>query len=166
MQSVIPRRPRRNLLLALLAALPLSTAQAYQVGDAVDPAVLQQLGAQPGKVVVVDFFAEWCESCRKELPLISALKSRVNAQNVQFVGIDTDNSEEVAKAFQAEMQAKGALNFPVVNDLEQTLVAQFKPKGFPALYIVQDGKVAKAHLGATPNIDNLIEADLKALTQP
>lgn len=152
---------------ALLLALSSSASQAvaYQVGETVDPTVLSQLTAHPDRTIVVDFFAAWCESCRKELPEISNLNSRTDPEKVVIIGIDTDDSLDVATAFQQEMKAKGALNFPVVNDLDQAMVGHFKPKGFPALYIIKNGKVASAHLGATPSIDAVIEKDLTRIAQ-
>ena len=150
----------------ILVALGLGTAQAalaYNVGDAVDPAVLSRLRVDPAKVTVVDFFAEWCASCRKELPLISAVHGRVDKERVDFLGVDTDDSLKAAEAFQRDMRAKGALSFRALNDPEQSLVAAFKPKGYPALYILKGGKVVREHLGAMPNVDALLDKDLKSL---
>lgn len=150
-------------LLAIAGVLASPGAHAYKTGDSIDPAVLERLGATGGKVTIVDFFAEWCVSCRKELPLISAVNARSDHKKVEFVGIDTDDSAVVADAFQKELKAKNALNFRVVNDPDQSLVGKFKPRGYPALYIIKDGKIVREHLGAMPNVDAVIEQDLKAL---
>jgi thiol-disulfide isomerase/thioredoxin len=147
----------------LAAALCCAPAWALQPGDAIEPALLARLQIDPEKLTVIDFFAEWCQSCRKELPLISAVHGRSNRQQVDFVGVDTDDSLQVAEAFQAELRAKGALSFRVVNDVKQEFVKSFKPKGYPALYVVRGGKVLRAHLGAMPNVDKVLDQDLKAL---
>ncbi|MEK8026631.1 MAG: hypothetical protein RLY78_979 [Pseudomonadota bacterium] len=165
--SVFLSRPQRRALLAAAFAaaatvLPL-TAQAYKPGDAVDPALLQRLRIDPAKVTVLDFFAEWCTSCRKELPLISAVADKADKSRVDVVGVDTDDSAAVADAFQKEMRAKGALTFRTLNDVDQSIVRQFKPKGYPALYILKDGKVARMHLGAMPDVDVRLQRDLKDL---
>ncbi len=130
---------------------------------AVDPAVLSTLQIDPARITVIDFFAEWCVSCHKELPLISAAHARADKKKVDFVGIDTDDSTQVADAFQKAMREKGALSFRVVNDPQQALVRSFKPRGYPALYVLVDGKVVREHLGATANVDAVLEADLTAL---
>ena len=129
----------------------------------VDPAVLSTLQVDPARITVIDFFAEWCVSCHKELPLISAAHSRADKKKVDFVGIDTDDSTQVADAFQKSMRDKGALSFRVVNDPEQALVKSFRPRGYPALYVLVDGKVVREHLGATANVDAVLEADLESL---
>ncbi|MCW1891472.1 hypothetical protein OK016_29090 [Vibrio chagasii] len=38
------------------------------------------------------------------------------------------------------------MEFPVVNDPEQALIAEFKPIGMPALYYIYQGKVIKDSL--------------------
>jgi cytochrome c biogenesis protein CcmG, thiol:disulfide interchange protein DsbE len=112
---------------------------------------------------VGDFFAEWCESCRKELPLISAVHTRANASKIAFLGVDTSDSASAGAAFQQELRANGGLTFTTFSDTQQKLVKAFKPKGYPALYILKEGKVVKAHLGAMPNIDQALAADFNEL---
>ncbi len=146
---------------ALLCASPASWA--LKVGDSIDPAVLAKLQIDPAKITVVDFFAEWCVSCRKELPLISAVHAKADKQRVDFVGVATDETQKIADAFQKEMRDKGALSFRTQFDADQALVKSFKPRGYPALYIVKAGKVVREHLGAMPNIDTLLMQDLKEL---
>lgn len=153
----------RKILVASLATLSLGLAHASKPGEAVEAAALASLQVDPSRITVIDFFAEWCVSCRKELPLVNAVHARVDRKKVEFIGVNTDESPKVAEAFQKEMRDKGALGFRVVNDPEQALVKSFKPRGYPALYILKDGKVVREHLGAMPNVDALLEQDLKAL---
>jgi cytochrome c biogenesis protein CcmG, thiol:disulfide interchange protein DsbE len=152
-----------SIAVPIAVALSAAPVLALNVGDAVDPAVLAQLKVDPAKLTVIDFFAEWCGSCRKELPLVSATHARVDAQKVAFLGVDTSDDVNAGVAFQAEMRAKGGLSFATVSDAQQLLVKAFKPKGYPALYILKEGKIVKAHLGAMPNVDQLLAADFKEL---
>lgn len=153
---------KRAVFLAAIA-LAAASSQAYDSGEAIDPAVLAQLQPDAGKVTVVDFFAAWCVSCRKELPLLSALKGRLDGKQVEFVGVDTDETAAAATAFQKELRDKGALNFRTIDDVDQGLVRKFKPRGYPALYILKDGKIVRAHLGAQPGVDALVADDLSSL---
>ncbi len=78
-------------------------------GDAISAQTLERLGVDAKRITVIDFFAQWCASCRKELPLISALHQRIDKSKVEFLGVDTDDSVEVANAFQKEMRDIGCL---------------------------------------------------------
>jgi cytochrome c biogenesis protein CcmG, thiol:disulfide interchange protein DsbE len=151
----------RRTLFGLLLGMPICSQAAPP--QAVDAVVIETLQIDPKRVTVVDFFAQWCGSCRKELPLVSALNLRADQSRVEFVGVDTDESLAAGQEFQREMRASGGLNFRVVNDPKQELVKRLKPRGYPALYIIKDGQVVREHLGALPNVDALVEQDLKAL---
>ena len=152
-----------RIAVCVVAALYSAAAQAYQPGDTIEPAVLTKLQIDPAKITVIDFFAEWCISCRKELPLISAVHDRLDKKKVDFIGVDTDDTLKAAEVFQKELRDKGALSFRTHNDIEKSVVKSFKPRGYPALYIVKDGKVVREYLGAVPNVDAVLEQDLKAL---
>ncbi|MBB5016802.1 thiol-disulfide isomerase/thioredoxin [Chitinivorax tropicus] len=150
----------RWCVLPLLCLSP--WAMAYQVGDTVDARWLSRLQVSNQQTVVVDFFAAWCESCRHEMPLLSRLYQRLGPQRMALVGVDVDDDPQLAKRFQADMKAKGALSFPVVDDPQQDIISAFKPIGMPALYIIKAGKVVKVLTGAMPNVDKVVEQALEA----
>jgi cytochrome c biogenesis protein CcmG, thiol:disulfide interchange protein DsbE len=151
------------MLLLTLAAAALHPHSYASPPIPVAPETLAKLQADPQRITVVDFFAQWCAACRKELPLISALHTRVDPSKVEFIGVDTDESLEVGIAFQNELRAAGSLNFRVVNDPQQQIVKQLKPRGYPALYVIKDGIVVREYLGALAHLDVLLAQDLKAL---
>ncbi|HBR98651.1 MAG TPA: cytochrome C biogenesis protein [Gammaproteobacteria bacterium] len=140
------------VLWVLLLASP--SAWAYKQGDTVDPAILEKLALDPEKISVVDFFASWCVSCRKELPLLNAMT--LDADTVELVGVSTDEELEQGLAFQQALD----LRFRVYNDTAQEVVAAFAPIGMPALYYVQHGKVLGVHLGAVAKIDRVVTEDI------
>jgi thiol-disulfide isomerase/thioredoxin len=45
-----------------------------------------------GKVVLVNFWASWCDTCETELPTIAKLKSLLGTQDFAVVGINTDQA--------------------------------------------------------------------------
>ena len=56
-----------------------------------------------------------------------------------------------------------AIDFPVINDVEQTIISEFSPIAMPALYYIIDNKIVGKHIGAVPNIDEKIINDLQKL---
>ncbi len=132
---------------------------AYQKGDSLDQEISQKLNLQPKKIYIIDFFASWCASCKKELPLISKLSDKLDQSSVEIIGIDVDEDVKKGEAFQKEMQ----LSFRVINDSQSNIIKVFNPVGMPAIYIIKEGRVANLLLGAKDNIDELIKSDLKVL---
>lgn len=55
----------------------------------------QSLEQWRGKVLVVNYWASWCQPCRKEMPHLSTLHGRLAARGVQVVGIAADTAEPV-----------------------------------------------------------------------
>lgn len=58
-----------------------------------------KLSSLKGKVVVIDFWATWCPPCQLTLPVLSRLNKQYKSKGVEFIAIDSDESENVAKAF-------------------------------------------------------------------
>jgi len=50
-----------------------------------------------GRPLVVNFWATWCEPCRREIPLLQALRREQSANGLEIVGIAVDSRESVQK---------------------------------------------------------------------
>lgn len=57
----------------------------------------QKLSALRGKVVVLNFWATWCEPCQEELPRLSRLSQSYAGKNVQFVAVSIDAARDREK---------------------------------------------------------------------
>ena len=54
----------------------------------------------PGRAVLINYWASWCQPCREEMPLLSDFASRQGPEGVQVVGIALDEAAD-ARAFLA-----------------------------------------------------------------
>lgn len=145
-----------NRIIVLLALVWTIPALAFQEGDVLTDSAAQRLNLDAEQLTIVDFFAEWCVSCRHELPEVNELYGELEGTGVTVVGVDVDEEVEVGLAFQKAL----GLDFPVVNDPEQSLIGEFKPIGMPALYYIYQGQVLKVRFGAINNISQVITDDL------
>lgn len=149
----------KKIIVILLTIFSLSvTSNAYEVGDTIDEKIASKINLGEG-ITVVDFFASWCVSCKKELPLINNLSHELNSKVVKFVGIDTDENVEEGKAFQENLK----LDFFIFNDNKQEIVQKFNPIGMPAIYYIKNKKVVKVLFGAVDHIDTVIKKDIGTL---
>src|SRR4051812_8170172 len=61
-----------------------------------DPAGKPQPFSQwRGRVLVVNFWATWCEPCREEVPALVQTQSKWVGKGVQIVGIGVDSADKI-----------------------------------------------------------------------
>jgi peroxiredoxin len=87
-----------------------------KVGQPAPPLVLQTLDGRRiatselhGQVVIVTFWATWCEPCREELPMFSEYAKEHAAQGLQVLGFSLDGSDDLPKV----RSVAATLHFPV-----------------------------------------------------
>jgi cytochrome c biogenesis protein CcmG/thiol:disulfide interchange protein DsbE len=102
------------LLLAMLAQ-PL-LANDLVVGKTAPPIALKTLDGQQivlrdlrGKVVIVTFWATWCEPCREELPLLSRYVQEHADQGLVVLGFSLDTPDQLDQV----KTVANTLKFPV-----------------------------------------------------
>ena len=109
-----------------------------------------------GKVVILDFWATWCEPCRKEVPQFVMLQGKY--RGLQVIGISLDDSMEPVQEFYQEFK----MNYPVV--LGDTALAERYGGilGLPVTFVVDCvGRIRARHSGETDV--SSIEAEFRPL---
>ncbi len=139
-----------GLLAGLVALSGLSLpAAGFKAGDeAPDLAALKLEGKLPddlkGKVVLLDFWASWCEPCKASFPAMAELQKKYGAQGLVVVAVNVDENRADMEAFLKQ----NAAPFAVVRDAAQKLVAQAGIATMPSSFVIdQTGKVRFVHAG-------------------
>ena len=135
----------------------------YQKGDVVSKDIATKLNLQKNKVYVIDFFASWCESCKKEMPHLSSIYNKIDKKRVGFIGVDVDEDINQGKNFQKELRDANKLTFKVIDDPKNEIIKEFNPIGMPALFFIKENRVVEMILGARDNIDEEVDEILKGL---
>jgi len=58
-----------------------------------------ELGSEKGKVVLIQFWATWCDHCQSELPVLSSFLSKHKGDSLEIIAVSMDESsaaQEVA----------------------------------------------------------------------
>jgi peroxiredoxin len=93
-----------------------------------------------GKVVLLDFWASWCEPCKKELPLLAKMAPRLKDKGVEIVAVNIDEKKDNAEAFMKEH----GLNLTVVYDKDHKIVGAYEPPKMPTSFVVDRAGVIRA----------------------
>jgi thiol-disulfide isomerase/thioredoxin len=139
------------LLLATACPAPRSVPLAEKLSDV---PVLSESGERQslvalgaGRPMVVDLFATWCETCRDQVPALSALASRESAR-LLVVGVDIG---EKASEVKAQLRGFGAI-YPVYFDPEFQFADSLGISQLPAMLVVDRNGVIR-HRARTLDAD-------------
>ena len=108
------------------------------------------LRTQLGKVVVMNVWASWCAPCRAEAPELQEAWQKADQKKVQFVGLDTRDSNASAQNF----VDRYGITYPQAIDTEARVQLLFREtlpaQAIPSTLIVDaKGNVAARILGVT-----------------
>ena len=99
-------------------------------GERLDPRTVR------GRPVVVKFFAEYCEPCKRTLPAVERLAKEHG--DVAFVGVSEDEHASTARA----VAERYGLTFVVVHDRDRVLGGRFRVNELPVTFVAdRSGKV-------------------------
>ena len=135
-----------RVLLALAAFLALGTASAAELrpwsGGTTPPLALEDLQGTKhdladyrGKVVLVNFWATWCEPCRAEMPSMARLRSSLAGQPFEVLGVNMAEPLSRIEKFTAQLP----LGFPLLRDRDGATAKAWRAKVLPASFLV-DGR--------------------------
>ncbi len=153
------------LVLVLLAyGLVARPAVTLQVGDPVPDFQLVAFDGSPmnlsnhqGQVVVVNFFASWCNPCREEAAALEQSWRDYQGQGVQFYGIAYKDASSKAQAFLGEFD----VSYPSTSEPGNRTARAYGVTGVPETFVVdQQGHLVRHFLGA------ISEAQLSQTIEP
>lgn len=157
--------PLRYLLLVLAASLALSACGAGDgTGFATDFSLASRdgktvtLSSQKGHVVLLNFWATWCDSCKEELPSLQALKASPMGGRFELLTVNVDDDPpKTVPAF----AAKYGLTFPILYVDRKTMDA-YAVRMLPTTFLIgPDGSIVRRYVG--PLDARAVENDILSL---
>jgi thiol-disulfide isomerase/thioredoxin len=97
-----------------------------------------------GKVVLVNFWATWCEPCREEMPSIQRLREALAGRAFVVLAVNLGESEARIGRFTQTVP----LRFPVLLDRDMAVAKAWRARILPASYLIgPDGRIRYSVLG-------------------
>lgn len=85
-----------------------------------------------GRVVLVNFWATWCEPCRDEMPAIARLREHLKGQPFEVLTVNFGESGAKVRAF----LDREKLDVPVLLDPDKDAAGRWNAKGLPMTFLV------------------------------
>ncbi|MFH1026481.1 MAG: TlpA disulfide reductase family protein [Pseudomonadota bacterium] len=113
-----------------------------------------------GHVLVVDFFATWCQPCRQSIPHLVEMNRKYGKQGLQVLGLSADeDGERAVKAFANEYH----INYPLALAGDDATV-DFGVRSVPVMFVIdKKGTVAEVYRGFSDEMGRRMEQLVKRL---
>lgn len=109
----------------------------------IDGAQALELIATANQPIVLNIWASWCVPCRSEAPLLREASMRLGDQ-VRFIGVDVQDSQNSARAFLAEF----GITFENYFDPRRSVPQALGGRGVPITYFfASDGSLVETQIG-------------------
>jgi cytochrome c biogenesis protein CcmG/thiol:disulfide interchange protein DsbE len=112
-----------------------------------------------GHVLVLDFFASWCEPCKRAIPHLIELNRKYGKHGLQILGLSLDEDREDLNEFVMPLK----LNYPVAQANED-LQSGYGLRSIPTLVLIdKKGIVVEKYMGLTDEMRKTLDATIKRL---
>jgi len=116
-----------------------------------------------GQIVYLDFWASWCQPCRKSFTWMNKMQSLYGNEGFKVIAINLDESRTEANKFLQQIPA----NFDVAFDPRGNTAESYKVKAMPSSYLIdKNGKVIHSNLGFRGNDEDILEEKIRGLLRP
>jgi cytochrome c biogenesis protein CcmG/thiol:disulfide interchange protein DsbE len=112
-----------------------------------------------GRPIIVKFFAEYCEPCKRTLPAAERLH-RANP-GITFIGVSVDDYASTAR----QIASLYGLTFFVVHDPGKVLKGRFRVSDMPVTFLA-DGSGTVRWVGGPEQGERDLEQAIKAVQEP
>jgi thiol-disulfide isomerase/thioredoxin len=118
-----------------------------------------------GKVVLVNFWATWCDPCREEMPSMQRLKERLSDRRLAILAVNYGESQERV----AEFQQRVPLDLQMLLDPGQETARAWKVRILPMSFLLDaEGRVRYSVIGEidweSPEAVNTVRRLLRSTT--
>ena len=103
------------------------------------------LSSYHGRVIILNFWATWCEPCKAEMPVFERAQQQYRDQGLAVVGVDFQERDEEITAFLSQV----GVTFPTLVDRTGEVSRQWRATGLPTTFLIdRQGIIRDVRVGA------------------
>lgn len=140
-----------------LAIRPGRPAPSFALAAMTQPTETVALDRLRGKVVLVEFWASWCQPCRDMVPWLSALTQELGPRGLEVVSINCERERPTAEI--AGIARASAATYRVLHDQGGEVCRAYEVTSYPRLILVDRAGVIR---GVTTRNNERMRAALRA----
>lgn len=168
MEDLLTRARSKKIELELMAD---SASATNIVGHPAPEFSLPDLNGKPhklsdyrGKVVLLDFWATWCQPCKMSLPLVDKAFLTSQGKEVMFFAVNLEGTDK--KDMVLSFWDQKGYGFPVLlggmmgNGIDKI----YQVTGIPTTFVIdKNGIIRYRHIGYRQNLDQLLTKEIEEL---
>ncbi len=116
-----------------------------------------------GKVVLVNFWATWCEPCVAEMPSLQRLRDQLGVESFEVLGVNYQEGPARINAFVQETR----VTFPIVRDTDGAVARAWGARVFPSTYVLdRAGQIRYVLVGEADWTSPMLVSTIRSLLGP
>jgi len=120
------------------------------------------LAQYKGQVVMINFWATWCDPCRKEMPLLEDIYKKYKPMGFTLIGVNVEPKTGDPEGWLSKLPKP--VTFPVAFDVDSKVSKLYKVVGMPTtVFIDRKGNVREVHISYKAGDENLYLSQIRSL---
>jgi|GEM_PF-934665 len=113
------------------------------------------------KLVIMSFFATYCEPCKKEMPELARLYDAYKDQGLGIMLVSIDKGDDQRQLI-IDLAKQNKVAFPVMHDRYQVVARRYSAERLPYMLMVDGtGTVKVVHVGYTEELKANLENEVR-----
>ena len=119
-----------------------------------------KLSERRGEVIVLTFWATWCDPCKQIMPMLNDLYLRYRDDGFTLLAISVEKDMDKVRKELRTLQ----VSFPVLVDVTSEVSKKYEVDEMPSTYLIdRDGNLRYTHPGLPGGFDDVLLKEVREL---